>query len=621
MTHRRVRAAVVLTALARFAVPATGQEPPDTVRADSLVVADSLAVADTLNAEGDTISPDTIFHNVPRGRPRVPAGFTTGIWEWDRHALMASGANTLTELFQDVPGIVPLLGGDYGTPASMSAFGTGGAGYRILRDGFEVYPAEGGVVDLQRVGLAGIGRVRLDRSMGQMVIEMWTHEYDDGRPFSVVEAGTGDLDTNMFRGIYADPTALGGSIGVGLERIDTRGRRRTDRAEEGGNRTGSWVRYQFHGGDRFGIGLDLRRMNAQTKVDAFAPTSARTDLTVRAGLRVRSGVVLNAWAGRSSYAVENPDADPFDLRGGTRRQFGGSFDVEAGGLWASGSYRVFDGGLPSDRLDGAAGFVDERWGGVSGRVGRATWNGDAGTTRLARAWLTPLPLVTLFGAWEAGRFGSRAGPALEGEGPPPVIAGELVPGEAALTERETARAGASLTIGGATLGAAALYAWSDTLQPLGIDLDYGAPRLVGAHRNGYESAVVLPTPWTGLTLEGSYQWWDEVGPYLPDEIYRASFEFHRIFKESENLEVWGSLGVRGHNPMLTLVADDGTGVGGAVEVPFHQSWYVRVQVRVVTVRLWIGMDNFTLRRNLQTYPDRTLPYARSFFALRWDLWN
>jgi hypothetical protein len=39
------------------------------------------------------------------------------------------------------------------------------------------------------------------------------------------------------------------------------------------------------------------------------------------------------------------------------------------------------------------------------------------------------------------------------------------------------------------------------------------------------------------------------------------------------------------------------------------------------VRLFFGWDNFTIRRNLQTFPGRRLPITRSFFGLRWDLWN
>ena len=69
------------------------------------------------------------------------------------------------------------------------------------------------------------------------------------------------------------------------------------------------------------------------------------------------------------------------------------------------------------------------------------------------------------------------------------------------------------------------------------------------------------------------------------------------------------------------VADDGSGVPGLTGVPFYQSWYARVQVRIVTVRIFFTWENFTLRQNLQTFPGRKLPFARTLFGLRWDMWN
>jgi len=195
------------------------------------------------------------------------------------------------------------------------------------------------------------------------------------------------------------------------------------------------------------------------------------------------------------------------------------------------------------------------------------------------------------------------------------------PGLAAVTNRTTLRVGASISRWGATVAGAALRAESDNQLPLGTELDLGAPAAIGVAREGVEGAVVFPTMWQGMTLEGSYQWWNTEGPNMPVSLYRGSFEFHRIYKESENLELWVSLGVRGHDPMLTFVSNEGGGSTGLESVPFFQNWYMRVQVRVVTVRFFIGWDNFTLRRNNQNYPGRTLPYARSFFALRWDMWN
>jgi hypothetical protein len=610
---------VAVLAVAVSTDPAHSQIP------DSLQVADSLALLDSLafdslavDQESDSISADTIFYNLPRVESRVPAGYATGIWEWDREAIMASGANTLAELFREVPGLITLLAGDYGTPLSMTAFGLGGAGYRVTRDGFELYPVDGGVADLQRIGLGAITYVRLDRSLGQMRVDLRSHEYDDGQPLSVVEAGTGDLATNMFRGVYADPTALLGSLAVGLERIDTRGRG----ADEGGNRTGSWVRYQLHLQERAGIAFDLRRMGTQTKVPLYAPTTTRTDAMVRATLRITPGVVVEGYTGRSSYDVEDDDQG-FDIVGGSRAQHGGSLGMDRDDFWANGSLRVFEGDVPSRSLDASGGFVRPGVGGANGAWSQSVLSGRTISDYAARVWVGPLAGITLFGAYQDGEYGSRDGPIADNSVRPPAIPPTgIIPGTAAITDRTTLRAGATMSRWGVTLGGAALYARSDVALPLGTEVDFGAPGVPGVHRKGYEGAVTLPVRWEGLTLQGSYQWWDEEGPNLPKQVYRGSFEFHRVFKESGNLELWGSAGVRGHDPMLTFVPDDGAGgAGGVTRVPFFQSWYGRVQVRIVTVRLFLGWENYTIRRNNQNYPGRLLPFARTFFGLRWDMWN
>lgn len=612
--------AVLVAAMLWSALPLLAQEPPDTVSLpDSLaapdsIALDSLAAADTVPA--DSLSADTIFYNLPRPTGRAASGFATGIWRWDRHGIMASGANTLGELVQDLPGVVTLLGGDYGTAAAISAFGQGGAGYRIFRDGFELYPVDGGVVDLQRVPLVGISEVRVDRSMGQILIEMTSYQYEEGRAFSIVEAGTGDLDTNMFRGLFADPTALGGSLGVGLERVDTRGRA-PDRGE-GGNRTGSWLRYQLHMGDRFGVGLDYRTNQSQTRVSEYTPTVSRSDVVARAAFRISEGVVASALAGRSSHSIDGTDA--VSVEGGQRRQFGATLAADLRGLWLEASARRFQGAVPSSSIDASAGYTHPELGGVSARVSRGNFDGTTATAVNARAWLSPSRHLTLFGAVSDGVYGAPTGPVSDGFEPPAPPPENIVPGIPLFTDRRTSRFGAAAGWQGVEVAAAKLYAWSDQVLPLGTELDRGSVPVPGVHRNGYEGTVVLPTRWRAFTFQGSYQWWDEVGPYLPDEIYRASFEYHKIFKESGNLELWGSLGVRGHNPMPTFVAEDGL-TPSVEQVPFFQSWYARFQVRVVTVRLWIGIDNASLRRFNQTYPDRLLPLTRTFFALRWDLWN
>jgi hypothetical protein len=516
--------------------------------------------------------------------------------------------------------VVNLLGGDYGTPAAISAFGTGGGGVRVVRDGFELIPLSGGVADLQRVGLVGVSRVRLERWGSELLIELSTYRYDDGRPFSLVEAGTGQLDTNLFRGTYADPTALGGSVALGLERVDTRGYGQN----EGGNRTGAWLRYQLHWGDRGGVGFDYRTMGSETQVTDYAGAVRRRDLVLRGRIEVVDGVVAEVYTGRSTHDVDDSRTE-YQLEGGTRAQHGVRVAASTRGLWARAAYRLFpDDDLPSRRLDAAGGYAGPLFG-AAARAHHASWGGEGLFGYGASGWLGPLAGVTLFGSAESGSYGGRTGPVLDERPLAVVPAAPPVPPDVpgfAVADRTVFRVGAQLARFGVTLAVAGVRVESDVQLPLGTELDRGSPVVPGADRNGIEAWASVPTPWRSLRLEGSYQQWDEPGPYLPEQIYKAAFVFHRVYLESENFELWWSVGVRGHDPMLVFVPDDGQGgSGGLTTVPFFQTWYGRIQARIVTVRLFLGWENFTVRRNLQNFPDRLLPITRSFFGLRWDLWN
>ena len=55
--------------------------------------------------------------------------------------------------------------------------------------------------------------------------------------------------------------------------------------------------------------------------------------------------------------------------------------------------------------------------------------------------------------------------------------------------------------------------------------------------------------------------------------------------------------------------------------PFYQSWHAHVQVRIVDLRLFIGWENFSVRRNNQDFPGRVLPIFRAYYGVRWVLWN
>lgn len=674
----RVLAIAVLGA-AGSAVPLAAQEPPDSVAlTDSLrVVGDSLA-ADSLanprfagdSAVADSLAVDTIYYNLPEVADRTPAGWARGVWEWDEADILSVGANTLVELVAEVPGLVPLRGGDYGTPLGLSAFGLGSGGVRVFRDGFEVLPLAGGIVDLTRVGLGGVEHVRLERRMSQVVIRLRSRRYDQGQPYSLIEAGTGDLDTNLFRGTFTDPTALGGSVALAVERVDTRG----PQGDEPGNRTGTWLRYQLHRGDRAGLALDYRRMTSETEVAEYADQSTRSDLTLRGRAELVPGLVGEAYWGRSSHTVEDTDT-AYAREGGTRGQMGLRLGLARPGVLAEAAYRRFGGSdLPGSRLDLSGSVFREAVGGVAGGVERAGWDGTTTSATYASAWTRSVFGLSLFGGWESGTFGGRSGPIRDRTPPPdsastdstavesPMDPDSLapIPPSFHVVDRTATRVGARFAWRGVLLSGALLEMEADSLLPTGLEFDRNGVPAGGGERSGWEVYGRLPIPiLDGLHVEGSLQQWegqslapaedeetattgglfparsgalaaDEDIPwtYLPEQIYRGAFVFHRTVVASGNAELWVRLGVRGRSPMgvrqVTSRTEDPETGETSLEfgrVPFYQSWYGTIQFRVVTVRIFVGWENFTVRRDLQDLPGRVLPRTRAIYGIRWTMLN
>jgi hypothetical protein len=113
--------------------------------------------------------------------------------------------------------------------------------------------------------------------------------------------------------------------------------------------------------------------------------------------------------------------------------------------------------------------------------------------------------------------------------------------------------------------------------------------------------------------------------YLPRRSYQGAISFHDTFLPTENLEVWFDLGAWGRDPMTVpfpeeiLVGEETRYVQPTV--PFYQNWFVRLQVRVVTVRVFIVWENFTLRAGNQDFPGRLQPATRSVYGVRWTIWN
>ncbi len=642
--------------------PDTLQVPPDSLLVDSVMVADSLAadslaadsvaldslgadtlvadslVADSLAADSlevDSIPPPPVMPALP---DPVPAGIATGIWEWDREQLLAARGQTLWQLLTEVPGLLGVRSGDFGSATTVLPVGYAGGALRLYYDGVEHLPLEGAVPDLARVSLAGLERVRVVRRATGVEVHLFRLVHGDARPMSLIEAGTGDLDTNLMRATFSLPRAFGGKAALAIERLDTQGQ------EAPGAVTGGWLRYSLHKGDAGGVRFELRRMAVERTVFTQSPTGVeRSDWTLQGNLALGEGAVASAWAtGAAIAVVDSTQAFPFEAE--SRSQYGAQLSLQGGPLWVRSTARFNGGAGVVDRelsLDVSA--TSARWGGASLRAWRESWDERTGTGYDMTAWVTPVPYASLF--VERGG-GSRSVPFLNPPVPdepvdsvpdpmpdPDSLEADPAP-SSRFTHRTGTRLGARLRWRAVELTGARLVAEADSVWPTQLLFDRDGFVLPQPRRQGWELTGRIPLRPNGLFLVGEVQLWepqDSMSLYFPDHLYRGSLSFHRTFRATGNFELWVDLGAQGRSSMNVPLetelepteenpdVEPGTLVPSLV--PFYQSWYFRLQMRFLSLHIFATVDNLTVRENNQDVPGILLPGTRSFYGVRWTFWN
>ncbi|MCY3808586.1 MAG: Plug domain-containing protein [Gemmatimonadetes bacterium] len=627
-----------------------GVEAPDTLAVDApdTLAADApgaggggvIAAGDTLPAPaGDSVAHDTVprppvFPSLPDPTPDDPIA---GVWEWDRRELLGARGQTLWELLAEIPGLIAVRSGDFGHATAVFPVGYAGGGLRLYYDGVEHLPLEGSLPDLARIPLSGLESVRVVQRPGGVEVRLRRLVHSDGRPSSLIEAGTGDLDTNLLRATFSLPSLLGGKGALALDRLDTQGR------DDPGSMTGFWFRYSVHSGDRAGLRYELRRMATDRVAFEDSPTEAtRSDWTLHGRLAVADGLLAEGWATRASVAVDDTtESFPFSVE--ARGQRGVRLTGARGPLWARIAARFNEGeGVADNELGAELAARAGVWGGVSAKTWRESWDERTGTGYAVRGWATPHPFAALF--VEHGQ-GARSVPflvPLPPEEPDTVEVGDTVEVDDTVevaeertnrfTDRTGTRLGARARWRGYEATVSRLWIEADSVWPTELLFDRGGLMLPQLPRRGWEVAWRLPVWPKGMALTGEVHFWEDTDtmeappPYFPDYIYRASLSLHRTYLESGNFELWVDLGVHGRPPMsipipedTLLLEDDEDPVPQSV--PFYQNWYFRLQMRIHTLIIFATVENFTLRENNQDLPGVLLPINRGMYGVRWSFWN
>ena len=608
----RGRAAVLLlAAVLALSGEARAQEPPppppppvDTIPADPARPADPAEAMDTVPVDGDsvpvepadTLEPVRVFVAFPG---TVEPRWSNGVWEWDRDLIQRSAAVTLTDLLETIPGITPIRSGFLGSAEAVNAFGSTAGRIELVLDGFVLDPLDAGTYDLSRFELGQLERVRVRRRGDGLRIEVETLSPSRREPLSVIEAGTGDLRTNLFRGVFLTPDFLIGPLSLGIDRFDTRG----FMGREPANTFSGWAKWGIVT-DHVGFELEYRSHSLErTLANGIVGLGERKDWVARLRGAPIDGLTAEAFYGVSSIEDDWNDEEVIEDRAsqaGVRAQF----DHERG--WATALFRHRDHDLlPAMETEFAAGLRLPGGVGVSGDVTAHRWDDDEKTLSYSlRADVGPVLGIRPFVETSSG---SRGVPGLRSED-----------GRTLVTERTSHRAGLEFSSDGIHLGAATVILDTDSIADFGLPFDRTARLHPAGRLTGAEFVGRVPLPFTPFALEANYTHWDDAGRwiYTPSHELRTAIAYHGFPLGHERLEVTARL-ERGQLGEMRVPDADGT----LALVPARTAYDFYLQVRIVDVRAFVRWENILNNVHRQYLPGRYMPGQRVFYGVKWELWN
>jgi hypothetical protein len=168
-------------------------------RADSLLRRDSTAQrADSAKPPRDTVQPPLARAFVPR----IPSADSA--WRWSGRAILATGALTLSDLLDRIPGVHVYRTGWLPNPASATYAGDFSR-VRVYLDGIELSeldPRARGVLDLSRIQLANAEDVVVERGATEVRVHLRSWRVERTTPFTRTDVATGDQGTNLYRGFF-----------------------------------------------------------------------------------------------------------------------------------------------------------------------------------------------------------------------------------------------------------------------------------------------------------------------------------------------------------------------------------------------------------------------------------
>ncbi len=565
---------------------------------------------DSAQPKRDTIQP-------PFGRSVAPRTADIGPqYEWNREELFASGAYTLADLLERVPGATSFRTGWLASPKFVAVNGDPGR-IRIFYDGLEIDNLDtrnGSLLELSTIDLWMLENVRIERFANELVLHLrsWTVERTD--PYTRTDIYTGDENTNIYRGFFGRRFGNGAGVQLGAEQWSSRARRLGGGGDALSFMGRAGVARRLWSVDAFYSSRNAARSVQTTfgsglSLPAFEGTHSLAYIRLAAGDRT-GGPWGELLASKARFAETSPRtaggpmaiADTADST--TKRfQYLATAGMVRGPFRATVASRIrsVDGETrhsPHARLEFATTIGSVMLFGEQDGFAR-TKRGDV----VAR--FTPLPFIAVAGAYSiTSPDFDDSQPTDEDEEPPLAF-----PGTSSSRLEVGLRAWRPWVIAGLISRDTALL-----VPPTVYDTAY-VPQYIGRRTGLY--AGIRGNVYKALNLDVVGTRWDSAGLYQPryqarSELYLATRWLSRFPSGNFGLKVAFIHEYRGSVAFPTATGNLRTNASGVMN-------------GLLEIRILRGVASYQVRNiageNYQIVPDFFMPRAIGIYGIRWEFWN
>lgn len=569
-------------------------------REDSLLKRDSLLQRDSARA----VPPrDTIKAPLAASEAPVLAD-PNGSFVWGRRDVFSTGALTVQDLLDRIPGVTGLRSGWISQPMVASFLGDPGR-VRVFLDGLELQeldPRMGRMWDLTQIPLWALDDLRVERGASEIRIHMRSWRVDRTTPYTRTDVYTGDQSTNLYRGLFGRRYRHGEALQIAGQQFGTDPGRNIEGSDQLGVLGRVGLARKGWSADAFLLRGDRNRGRTVTELrtDTIPPIeSTRSDAYLRLGWGTTDkGLWVQALANASKYAYGGQSATGGAKAADTTRSE--SQYVLAGGYtigpWRASITQRYRVGLRRRFATPSARFaLDTKQLVVSALAeGRGV---DSLRRFEVSGVVRPLPFVFVGGALGVEQPEDSA----------------LVPGmpktpkfaraEAGLRVRDVWLSGGVLRRDPTVLGAPTIFrAATATVMD---------PALQGVF------AAVRGRLWKALYADAQAVQWNDSGYYRPKYQARSELYLSTSMRERFPKGNFHFLASAVHEYRSTTFWPDTTAI---IRTKGYRTVSTLIQVRIIQAEVFWNFRNI-LGERYEHVPGYRLPRLSNVYGVRWEFWN